>query len=399
MSKSANLTFLALLMILPALTALPVTAVANTIHVPGDYPTIQEGIDAAVDGDTVLVASGTYTGPGNKNLDFQGKAITVRSADGPEICIIDCEGAGRGFNFHSGETADAVVDGFTIVNGLAWDGGGIHCNQSSPTISNCIVAGNAVHREGGGIWCGFHSAPTIVGCTVAGNVADDGGGIRCRDFSEPLIVNCLISGNTGIAGGGIAFSDSNATMINCTITNNTADSGAVHCNASDLLIVNCVIWGNWPEQIHVHSGDPVVTYCNVAGGWPGDGNIDADPLFADPAAGDYRLSPGSPCIDAGNNDAVPPEITTDLDGNPRFVDDPATDDTGQGTPPIVDMGAYEFQVDIPGDLNGDGCVDQRDLGILLAYFGWGDGGDCDGDDDTDQSDLGILLAHWGEGRP
>jgi hypothetical protein len=92
-----------------------------------DHPfdAIQEGIDAAVDGDTVLVLDGTYTGEGNRNLDFAGRLITVRSENGPENCIIDCEQAGRGFKFRTGETADAVVDGLTITNGnVGYEAGG-----------------------------------------------------------------------------------------------------------------------------------------------------------------------------------------------------------------------------------------------------------------------------------
>jgi len=90
---------------------------AATINVPGVYPTIQQGIDAARNGDTVLVADGTYRGIGNKDLDFLGKAITLKSENGPEYTIIDCEGSGRGLLFHSGETSGSVVSGFTIENG------------------------------------------------------------------------------------------------------------------------------------------------------------------------------------------------------------------------------------------------------------------------------------------
>ena len=129
--------------------------------------------------------------------------------------------------------------------------------------------------------------------------------------------------------------------------------------------------------------------------------------------------PGSPCIDAGCNWDVPrdfadldddgdtTEITPlDLDGEGRFFDDPDTDDTGYGCPPIVDMGAYEYGATgpqpCPGDLDCDRQVGPADLGILLADWGHG-GGDCPGDldcdGDIDQGDLGILLAHWGEVCP
>jgi hypothetical protein len=98
------------------------------------FPTIQQGIDHASTGDTVLVADGTFTGEGNKNLDFKGKAITVVSQNGPEKCVIDCEGEGRGFSFHSGEGSDSVLSGFTIKNGNRQRAGGISCENSSPEI-------------------------------------------------------------------------------------------------------------------------------------------------------------------------------------------------------------------------------------------------------------------------
>ncbi len=115
------------------------------IHVPGDYATIQAAIDAAVEGDTVLVDDGVYTGEGNKEIDFRGKAITVRSKNGPENCVIDCENSGRGFWFHSSETRDSVLRGFTIQNGRVEDdnGGAIYCDGASPTIVGNIITDNS----------------------------------------------------------------------------------------------------------------------------------------------------------------------------------------------------------------------------------------------------------------
>lgn len=126
--------------------------------------TIQEGINKAKDGYTVLVSDGTYTSSGDKNLDFKGKRITVKSENGPQKVIIDCKGSGRGFYFHSREISESVVSGFTITNGRPIDGkggGAIRCeNLSSPTIENNIIIGNRAKEDGGGICC-EQSRPVI----------------------------------------------------------------------------------------------------------------------------------------------------------------------------------------------------------------------------------------------
>ncbi len=151
-----------------------------------------------------------------------------------------------------------------------------------------------------------------------------------------------------------------------------------------------------------------VAFSDVQGGFAGIGNIDADPLFVDPANGDYRLRPGSPCIDAADTTAVPGDITTDLDGNPRFIDDPATADTGNGVC-HVDMGAYEFQlgtvVCCPGDVNGDGVTNVLDLIDLLLCFGQpatgvcGVGQDVNNDGTVNVLDLIQLLLQFGQACP
>ncbi len=180
------------------------------IHVPGDQPTIQAGIDASSDGDTVLVADGTYTGDGNKNLDFKGKIIEVRSENGPASTIIDCENDGLGFYFHSGEGKVSVVDGFTITNGSgkeARGGGGIFCIDSAPTITNNIITGNTTDHNGGGIYCyqsePRYPSPVITNNTITGNKAShggDGGGNACYQ-SSPGIANNIIMENSGSGKG------------------------------------------------------------------------------------------------------------------------------------------------------------------------------------------------------
>jgi opacity protein-like surface antigen len=273
-------------------------ALAAAIHVPGDYRTIQAAIDAASDGDTVVVADGTYAGSGNKDIDFKGKELTVQSENGPEHCIIDCGGEGRGFYFHSGELEDAVVAGFTITNGRTSDyGGGIYIANSSPTITHCIiennrVIGNSNNSHGGGIYLGNGACPTIANCVIVRNTSDyQGGGIYCYN-ANPIITNCTITRNTAANGGGL------------------------YCRYKPApTLTNCILWGNTPNEVakDLRSDKPKIRYSVVQGGPRGAGNMNADPLFVG-AGNYYHLTKESPCINAGTSTGAP---ETDIDGDSR----------------------------------------------------------------------------------
>jgi hypothetical protein len=175
-------------------TLLAAAAFGATLLVPSQYTTIQAGINAASDGDTVLIASGTYTGTGNKNLDFGGREIVVMSEFGPEGCIIDCQSTGQGFYFHSGETSDAKVIGLTIKSGNSTYGGGIRINSSSPTIERCIIRNNN-GSYGGGIYINAGN-PSIIHCTLTLNTATNGGAMYSTGYANPIIKNCIVANNS-----------------------------------------------------------------------------------------------------------------------------------------------------------------------------------------------------------
>jgi len=255
---------------------------AVTIRVPSEQPTIQAWIDAASDGDTVLVAGGTYTGPGNKEIDSKGKAITVKSENGPTKSIIDCQGSGRGFYLHSDEGSDSVLSGFTIKNGFAETGGGIYQSSSGfdkMTISHCIITNNTAVK-GGGI---SSNNATVINCIISNNTADEGGGISTYSSRH-----CGVS---------IKF---------CTVTNNTGGGVYTFYTIGDLYAGlagthNSIIWGNSDYQKTGPSGEV-------------ESGSDKDPLFVNPGNGDYHLSKNSPYIDAGTSDGAPSD---DIDGDLR----------------------------------------------------------------------------------
>ena len=358
----------------------------------GPKKTIQDAIDGAVDGDTVIVADGVYTGNGNIDLNPNGRSITIRSASGPENCIIDCAGAGRAFTLTSGEPIETIIQGFTITNGSAEVGGGIYLTDASATIVDCVISKNSA-QIGGAIYLHNSGDLAILDTSIIANQAGSVGGVFANNdaaqgflFLNNCVVtdntctvtiggigngqrasrvsNCIVARNVGcFAGGGFLDIGVDQEFTNCVVSRNSADLGAGYIGANNTVvdIINCafsnnlgdavdpsfanlrihnsVIWGSTGEQI---VGKPLsVAYSNIQGGWDGVGNIDADPLFVQPGSDDVHLTFGSPCLDAGDNEAVPVDVLTDLDGEPRFQDDPDAADTGNGTPPIVDMGPYE----------------------------------------------------------
>lgn len=205
---------------------------AAEIRVPGDYATIQAAIDAAAAGDVVRVDAGTYF----ERIDFLGKAIRVESVEGPEVTVIDAEFQGTAVMFVSSETADSVIEGFTIrQGGPTTSGGGVRVQGASPTIRGNIIEDNKADfgggiscdggagplilenlirdntgraffsLEGGGIYCGNGSAPHIEGNKITRNQADYGGNIACLNLSSPFIFrNHIAEGWTQSGGGGIS---------------------------------------------------------------------------------------------------------------------------------------------------------------------------------------------------
>ena len=454
-------------------------AQADTIHVPRDFETIQAAIDAAVDFDEIIVAPGEYV----ETIDFSGKTIVVRSSDGRDVTTIDGNDAGTVVTCANGELSGTLLDGFTIANGYAEEGGGMRNVNSSPTVTDCTFTDNYAiaggNNRGGGVF-NDNSVATFSGCTFLANAADqngggmfnlgsdvtilecafvenqawsdDGGGCfnqdsdvvftsssfsandacdnagamvhdggsliidRCEFLfnqscynvgalaisgTPAIVTNCLFAGNEvddlkGVTGALSAGGDS--TIVNCTFTNNWAGCCGTLQIGSRAVVSNCIIDDDGFEPI---CGFGDISFSLVSDGWEGEGNIKGDPLFVDPDNGNYRLAAGSPCIDAGNNSAVPRGVTLDLDGNPRFLDDFDVADTGVGRAPIVDMGAYEHVPLPPADLNNDGIVDGGDLLVLLGS--WGSCAVCDdciadldGDCLVGPSDLIILLGSWGD---
>lgn len=283
----------------------------------------------------------------------------------------------------------------------AYSGGGIRCWESNPTITNCTIRGNvALAGSGGGIYC-YSGNPKIINCIISDNISNAfGGGFDCGYESMPQIINCTIRRNKSRHGGGIYSSRSNLVITNCDISENQTDrygGGGIACEVSDLAITNCrishnttgqtyngggfycsnhsiatltncsiignetyrygggihiyiycnltlkncILWGNIAQEgtqlYSVWHNTVTASNCDIQGGWEGTGNINTDPLFANMETGDFQLLPDSPCIDAGDNAAVPTDITEDLNKNPRIVDG-----KGDGIA-LVDMGAYEYQ--------------------------------------------------------
>ncbi len=328
------------------------SVLADIINVPGDQPTIQEAIDAASDGDEVVVAPGTY----NEAISLLGKAITLRSSDGPEVTTIDANGSDTVVRCDGWEGPETVITGFTITGGKAEGGGGMY-NFGTPTVTHCRFIGNHAKFGGGGMYNEQGSSARVINCTFNGNSAPIGGGMYNCCEASPKIINCTLANNNADLAGGIF------------------NSGP----GTNPMVINTILWGNESDQIvDEGSAATIVMYSDVQGGWSGAGsnNMDLNPFFVD-ADGpdgipgtqddDLRLVPYSPCVDAGISVA----IKFDLDRNIRIVAHALGPDRGLGFPAIIDMGAYEAGSarPCPADLNGNGLIDAFDLAVLLGAWG------------------------------
>jgi hypothetical protein len=269
--------------------------------------------------------------------------------DGPDF-------ANRGDNCYHVVTVNATessfpakIDGCTVVGGNAegdWPdsaGGGVLNAGGNVVLRNCAVCSSEASLMGGGM---FH-----------------------WNSGTSTLLSCAFTGNSAMNAGGMYTDSGTITVANASFSGNVASSivGGIYRGGGTMTVSGSVLWGNSDssgsgESAQITEGGIAeVNYCciqGLTGGLGGLGNIGTDPAFADPDGpdgffgtpdDDLRLQAGSPCIDAGDNDAVPPESTIDRDTQPRRMDDPATEDTGnpgESGAPIVDMGAYEFQ---PGE--------------------------------------------------
>lgn len=389
--------------------AVGTSASAATLNVPAAFPTIQDAIDVAADGDTVLVAPGTYF----ERIDFLGKEIVVKASafSDPTLTVIDADLLGTAVTIGGGVGPDAKLIGFTILEGDATVGGGLNV-AGDPTIRQCRFV-QCQATNGGGAYVNGNA--TFTDCEFLDNDATSGGALSL--VGDSLVESCHFESNHATGGGAIEingdctvldstfvandatvasaaevaqgigrfdrcfFGDDDTTTLRTldrlTIANSLVVGGTRAVESSSALraveikILNTTFHNEGNACVNLSDGgsdstltvansilrtctDAIdvsgsgggtelidVSFSNVEGGWAGTGNIDAIPLYMDPAAGDFRLARNSPCVDAGDNAAVPALTPLDLEGNARIANDVGVDDTGSGTGAIVDMGAYE----------------------------------------------------------
>jgi hypothetical protein len=353
-----------------------------------------------------------YARNGLAAMNIHGCTIRGGYSEGDSTDPIISGGAG----VLSGAYQQHIQDCRFVDNHTGRTGGALYTRHGNALVERTTFEGNA-----GGFGAGLNSfSGNIVivdSCNFVDNHSDFHGGAIANE-ADLLVLSSFISCNTAVMGSGAISTAGNLTILSSTITQNHApETGGIGVAwwTESATITNTVLWGNTNNsgggqnaQISEQSGLLEINYSCVrgwTGGLGGTGNTGDDPAFVDELGPDglwgsgdedCRLSSGSACVDAGDND-VATGLAVDLDGCLRFVDHPGVVDTGQGDAPIVDIGAFEWQM-TPcwhADLSADGQVDQSDLGIMLAWYQLGDGGDLDGDGDTDQADLGILLSEYG----
>jgi len=334
------------------------------------------------DGSSAVVSDCVFRG--NSTEGSGGGTYNEESRSTLSRCTFSSNSAWDGGGISNRADNLRIADCLVSENTAGFRGGGMYNHGSYPEVKNCMIRGNS-SSEGGGVYNNmygyYEGSVTMTGCTFIGNSTTGAasawgdGGAMYNYCGSQMLINCLFAENAAEDyGGGMLNVWSETTMINCTLSGMESDSAAaIFIDESHTRATNCIFW-DVDGGIADYDGFETIAYCNVLGGWQGVGNIDADPLFVNAAGGDFRLREGSPCINTGDNSAVPGWVTTDLYGNPRIA---------EGT---VDMGAYEgagagiaqWAVDdggnghyyelvlVPGGIN---WLDAREAAEERAYLG------------------------------
>ena len=377
------------------------------------------GNDAAITSDGE--GGGAWTGHDDDDTCDEG-------ASGSHATFTDCvfednfAYGGGGLWTAAGASVTIEGTGCRFEANSAGLGGALYTNGSPTTVSDCTFEANEAIAFGGAVYNKNTHSPASTVCFEDCDFIDNfctvifGDGTAVYTLFVPTeFERCIFEGNHHIneflgmgtvylygvthtitntritdngpiyrAGGILLDGGSHVTVTGCTIAGNTGGGGgAIRMRASGTptaTVTNSILWGNTSPQIHIDGGgSSTVTYTDIQGGHSGTGNIDSDPLFTS----DYdnvHLCADSPCIDAGDNSAVVGSY--DLDGKARKVDDPDTTDTGSGTAPIVDMGAYEFDPE-----GGSCCVDADCDSGEVCCVSECTTGDCCVTDDCDTGEV------------
>ncbi len=311
------------------------------------------------------ILSGDLQGDDGAGMVDDNSYHVVRGVGSSNTAIMDGfrivagNGNGSGNNRDRGggilmtNNSQGVIRNCRFVGNQCTFGGGAGYVIGAPTFLNCQFEDNIGGAFGGAFDIAGSGAILFDGCTFTGNQAARAGAVEIFSTTGARVLNCVFSDNraTGSNGGGGLWigANSNAQIRNCTVVGNiSSQAGGITVSGANPTIANCIIWNNENNAGNQNPANQVtqsanVTYSIVQGGMTGTGNVAGDPAFVDAMNGDFSLSLASAGIDAGNNASMPVGFVLDLAGNPRFVDESSVPDTGNGTSPIIDMGALEVQ--------------------------------------------------------
>ncbi|MCP4293423.1 MAG: T9SS type A sorting domain-containing protein [bacterium] len=282
----------------------------------GDFPTIQAAINSANDGDIIQLSNGTFTGPGNRDLDTDETNVTIESLNGdPSLCVIDCQGSSADPHYgieYSALDASTFLRGITITNGYGSEhGGALRLWNANIIVENCIFSNNTAWNFGGAVYAVEESSPSFLNCIFQNNSADYyglGGAVFAQNVSSPVFEGCVFSGNQAHLGGAIYSEYECTPMVSSSTFWNNSHEAAHMSTDCTLTIAKSILAFNEGYAITGSDNGAANLICsnifgNPSGNWAGilsgqagiNSNIETHPLLCDPTGGDFSLHSQSPC--------------------------------------------------------------------------------------------------------